>query len=353
MGATRIRRMSMAGLGISLAVMLITLCGCAAASTPPVLNTNLSTTATTSNGMLTANADGSVSGTLDVSESYAGCSATSTCEWNLEAIGIAATSGTDPTCPSSTTVQSWQSPTYTSTGNFQIPLSIHPSTTGNGAICLYVNMTTTAGTFQGLVNSFPYTLPALEGSATISVVPSGTTFGGTLTLTESSCTSSLCAWSSELALVSGTTCPNASTQSSPDPRAGWQYQSAPNGSAAPLSLSWTYGGELPTYTRAGTVTACLYIGPVDGPATSLIGSQSYSYIAPLSSATARTAVIAAVKRKLHVSPRVICRQHNSSLAVCTVHAENSRYRWNGTATVTEPMWAKKLTVSPKLIRKRA
>jgi hypothetical protein len=278
------------------------------------------------------NSDGSVGGTLSVDETSADCGGSPGCEWYLEAISTPSGG-----CPTQTPVQGWESALYVADGQFSIPISIQPTTTGSGSICVYVTMSDLgAGTSsQGVVGSYPYTLPAITGHSSLTLGPDGDTVGGAITVDESGCVITGCAWGSEMLLETGCTpCPAASTVTSLQETAAWQYLGTPGQS---VSTSYAYEGPLPAWRGAGEFLACLYIGPYPGAATTLLASKTYAYIGPLGDPSASARAKPVLRRKIGATKRLklTCEQESETKVVCKVIATTRRYSWRGTATVVE------------------
>ena len=76
-----------------------------------------------------------------VQQSYPACAVRDGCVWSL-----AATSTSQRRrCAQTTRAQSWVSGNYSSAGEQSVPIAVAPADPGNGAICLYVNISTAQG----------------------------------------------------------------------------------------------------------------------------------------------------------------------------------------------------------------
>lgn len=317
------------------------LCGVAGAQADA-----LDTSATTT---LSMNSAGSVTGTLSVDEASTLCDGSPGCQWYLSAISTPSNG-----CPAQTPVQGWESDLYSATGQFSIPISIRPTTTGSGSICIYVTISDlgTDTSSQEVVGSYPYTLPAITGRASLTLGPDGDTVGGAITVEESGCVMTGCSWASEIVMeTSGTPCPAPSTVTSLEENSAWEHLGTPGQS---VSTNYSYDGALPAWRKAGQFLACVYVGPYPGTATSLLASKTYAYIGPLGVPSATAQAKTVLRRKVGATKRLklTCEQDSQTKVVCKVTATTRRYSWRGTATVSEPIWGSQMTTTLKLRKSR-
>ena len=154
---------------------------------------------------------------------------------------------------------------------------------------------------QGVVGSYPYTLPAITGRSSLTLGPDGDSVGGAITVDETGCIVTGCSWASEMVMeTGGTPCPAASTVTGLEQTAAWQYLGTPGQS---VSTTYSYDGPLPAWRGAGEFLACLYIGPYPGAATSLLASKAYAYIGPLGVPSASAQARSVLRRKLGATKR--------------------------------------------------